>query len=110
MILSSDANVAGIGGFSGRESSVTASWVAMEVAAGRLRWVLPDGTGGFASPGDTRTGSQAAIDVVERACRADTVTGTSGTSVTLYDCQGRASAILQAAKDKTTTGVSTVQI
>ena len=110
VILSSDANVAGIGGFSGRESSVTASWVAMEVAAGRLRWVLPDGTGGFASPGDTRTGSQAAIDVVERACRADTVTGTSGTSVTLYDCQGRASAILQAAKDKTTTGVSTVQI
>jgi hypothetical protein len=65
-------DVAGIGGFSGRESSVTASWVAMEVASGRLRWVLADGTGGFGAPGDTRTGSQAAIDVVEQACRADT--------------------------------------
>jgi 4-amino-4-deoxy-L-arabinose transferase-like glycosyltransferase len=139
-ILSSDANVAGIGGFSGRESSVTASWVAMEVADGHLRWVLPDSGGGglgggaggggfggaggfggsagggfgaggaaggfgaggagggFGAPGDTRTGSQAAIDVVEKACRADKISGTSGTSVTLYDCQGRASAILKAAK------------
>ena len=92
-ILSSDANVAGIGGFSGRESSVTASWVAMEVASGRLRWVLPTGGGGFGAPGDTRTGSEAAVAVVERACRADTVSGT-----TLYDCKGRASAILSAAK------------
>jgi hypothetical protein len=97
-ILSSDADVAGIGGFSGRESSVTASWVAMEVASGRVRWVLPGGGGGFGAPGDTRTGSQAAIDVVEKACRADTITGTGSSSVTLYDCRGRASAILRAAK------------
>jgi hypothetical protein len=98
-ILSSDANVAGIGGFSGRESSVTASWVAMEVADGRLRWVLAEGAGGFGAPGDTRSGSQAAIDVVEKACRADTISGkNSGAKVTLYDCQGRASAILRAAK------------
>jgi 4-amino-4-deoxy-L-arabinose transferase-like glycosyltransferase len=94
-ILSSDANVAGIGGFSGRESSVTASWVAMEVASGRLRWVLPGGSGGFGLPGDTRTGSQSAIDVVERACRAEKISG-----ATLYDCQGRASAILRAAGAK----------
>jgi 4-amino-4-deoxy-L-arabinose transferase-like glycosyltransferase len=97
-ILSTNANVAGIGGFSGRESSVTASWVAMQVASGHLRWVLADNEGGFALPGDTRTGSQSAIAVVKQACRADTIKGTTGTSVTLYDCQGRGSAILQAAK------------
>ena len=70
----------------------------MEVASGHLRWVLPDGTGGFGAPGDTRTVSQAAIDVVERACRADKVDGS-----TLYDCKGRATAILRAAKATTTT-------
>ena len=100
-ILSSDADVAGIGGFSGRESSVSASWVAMEVASSRLRWVLADGGGGFGAPGDTRAGSQAAIEIVEKACRADTITGTSGSRVTLYDCKGRASAIRQAAKAAT---------
>jgi hypothetical protein len=58
--------------------------------------VLADGGGQFGAPGDTRTGSQAAIAVVKRACRADAVS----TSVTLYDCQGRASAILRAAGAK----------
>jgi 4-amino-4-deoxy-L-arabinose transferase-like glycosyltransferase len=102
-IIASSANVAGIGGFSGRESSVTASWVASEVASGHLRWVLASGGGGFAAPGDTRSGSQAAINVVAQACKADTITGTGGSSVTLYDCQGRASAILQAAGTPATT-------
>ncbi|HWF34780.1 MAG TPA: glycosyltransferase family 39 protein [Solirubrobacteraceae bacterium] len=92
-IISSNANVAGIGGFSGRESSVTASWLAMEVASGHLRWVVASSSGGFAAPGDTRTGSQAAISAVEKACRADSVSTTGGASVTLYDCQGRAPAI-----------------
>jgi len=35
-ILSSDGDVAGLGGFSGRESSVTVKWLASEVAADRL--------------------------------------------------------------------------
>jgi 4-amino-4-deoxy-L-arabinose transferase-like glycosyltransferase len=39
-ILSSDANVVGIGGFSGRESQVTTAWLADEVHSGRIRWVL----------------------------------------------------------------------
>ena len=43
-ILDGYTNVAGLGGFSGRESSVTASWIAMEVREGRLRWVIDDGT------------------------------------------------------------------
>lgn len=96
-ILSSDANVAGLGGFSGRESSVTASWLAMEVKAGRLRWVIVDNTQGSGLPRDTRTGSQAAMDVVARTCPRVTLTS-QGTTVTMYDCQGRAAAILQASQ------------
>ncbi|MFZ0039755.1 MAG: hypothetical protein WAK93_00485, partial [Solirubrobacteraceae bacterium] len=98
-IVSSDANVAGLGGFSGRESSVTASWIAMEVRNGHLRWVLTDGSqGGFAGPGDSRQGSAAALKIVAKACTAVTFTA-SGTKVTMYDCQGRSSAILaEAAK------------
>jgi 4-amino-4-deoxy-L-arabinose transferase-like glycosyltransferase len=95
-ILSSDANVAGLGGFSGRESSVTASWIAMEVRLGRLRWVLVDGNQGFQAPADGRTGSQAAMDVVAKTCRAVTFTTSSGTRATMYDCRGRAPAILAA--------------
>jgi 4-amino-4-deoxy-L-arabinose transferase-like glycosyltransferase len=96
-ILSSNANVAGLGGFSGRESSVSATWIAQEVAAGRLRWVIVDNTQGGSLPGDTRTGSQAAMDVIAKTCRKVTLT-TSGNTVTMYDCQGRAAAILQAAR------------
>jgi 4-amino-4-deoxy-L-arabinose transferase-like glycosyltransferase len=97
-IVSSDANVAGLGGFSGRESSVTASWLAMEVANGHLRWVVVDGNQNFGGPGDSRTGSQAAMEIVAKTCKAVTVRSTSGTSVTMYDCQGHAAAILAAAQ------------
>ncbi len=95
-ILTSDANVAGLGGFSGRESSVTPQWLAMEVRTDRLRWILAQSGQRFAGPSDGRQGSAAAFRVVERACRADTMNTGSGTA-TLYDCQGRASAILDAA-------------
>jgi len=90
-ILSDNANVAGLGGFSGRESSVTARWIAQEVKEGRLRWII-GGDSGFDVPGDTRTGSEAAFAIVEKACPSVTVDGTK-----LYDCAGRASAILKAA-------------
>jgi 4-amino-4-deoxy-L-arabinose transferase-like glycosyltransferase len=96
-ILSSNANVAGLGGFSGRESSVSATWIAQEVAAGRLRWVIVDNIQGASLPGDTRTGSQTAMDVVAKTCRKVTL-NSSGSTVTMYDCQGRAAAILQAAR------------
>jgi 4-amino-4-deoxy-L-arabinose transferase-like glycosyltransferase len=96
-IVSSNADVAGLGGFSGRESSVSATWLAQEVAAGRLRWVIVDGTQSGGLPGDTRTGSQSAMNIVASTCRRVTLS-TSGSSVTMYDCQGRATAILAAAK------------
>jgi hypothetical protein len=106
-IISTGANVAGLGGFSGRESSVSVGWLASAVRSGRLRWVIADQSGG--APGDTRAGSSSAFAAVARACRADTVsTGTGGTSAgasgastgtsTIYDCAGRAARLLAAAR------------
>jgi hypothetical protein len=95
-IVSTNANVAGLGGFSGRESSVTAAWIASEVRAGHLRWILAEGQSQFRLSGDTRTGSQSALAIVEKTCPAVTFTTSNGTKVTMYDCQGRASAILNA--------------
>jgi 4-amino-4-deoxy-L-arabinose transferase-like glycosyltransferase len=91
-ILSDNADVAGLGGFSGRESSVTAKWIAMEVKEGRLRWIIA-GDSGFAGPADGRSGSAAAFAVVAKACPSVTVDGTK-----LYDCAGRASTIVNAAQ------------
>jgi hypothetical protein len=96
-ILSSDANVAGLGGFSGRESTVSLSWLAHEVLAGKLRWVIVDSSQSGGLPGDTRTGSASALDVVAKTCRKVTLSTSDGT-VTMYDCQGYGAALLQAAK------------
>jgi 4-amino-4-deoxy-L-arabinose transferase-like glycosyltransferase len=45
------ADVAGIGGFSGRESETTAAWLAQEVRTGRIRWVMANGGFGGAMGG-----------------------------------------------------------
>ncbi len=50
-IVQSDANIAGLGGFSGRESTVSAAWLANEVSAGHLRWIVSDGDRGRPAPG-----------------------------------------------------------
>ena len=44
-IVTQDAEVAGLGGFSGRESTVSAGWLAMEVRDGRLRWIVSSSSG-----------------------------------------------------------------
>jgi 4-amino-4-deoxy-L-arabinose transferase-like glycosyltransferase len=103
-ILASNANVAGLGGFSGRESSVSVRWLAGEVSSGALRWVIADQTGGSARPGDTRQGSTAVVVVVAKVCRAVKINtsssaGLSSTGVTMYDCLGRSTALLKAAAD-----------
>jgi 4-amino-4-deoxy-L-arabinose transferase-like glycosyltransferase len=108
-ILTQNADVAGIGGFSGRESDVSVSWLAGEVRAGKIRWVLDEpGSTGTARglPGDTRTGAKTAMKAVAKACVAVTLATGSGSSsgaastsssaATLYDCQGRASALASA--------------
>jgi hypothetical protein len=81
-ILSSNASIAGLGGFSGRESSVSVSWLAAEVKAGRLSWLLVEGGNqrGPTLAGDTRTGSQSALSAIEQG--ATSVTLSNG--ATLY--------------------------
>ena len=100
-ILSSNANIAGLGGFSGRESSVTASWIAQEVSSGHLRWIMASSFGGGGAPGDTRTGSATALSIVEQVGTPVTFEA-NGTKVTIYDLQGKAAAILAAAQASTT--------
>jgi hypothetical protein len=89
-LISTGADVAALGGFSGRESQVSVSWLADAVADGRIRWVLADGAGGM--PADGRTGSSQVMAAVERACSAVSSSawgGGSGSGV-LYDCAGHA--------------------
>jgi hypothetical protein len=80
-------DVAGIGGFSGRESQVSVTWLADAIASGKLRWVMTDsgGTGGM--PNDARVGSRDAMSAVAKSCTA--VSSVSG----LYDCQGHAATL-----------------
>ena len=97
-IISSHANVAGLGGFSGRESDVSVSWLAQEVRSGHLRWVITESGGG--PPGDARAGSRSAFRAVERACHAVTLKGSGSRSTTIYDCAGDSAALLQAASTR----------
>jgi 4-amino-4-deoxy-L-arabinose transferase-like glycosyltransferase len=85
------ADIAAIGGFSGRESQVTATWLADAIDAGRVRWILTDGGGDRAAPNDTRVGSSSVMTLVGQAC---TSTSQSG----LYDCAGKAAALRTAAQ------------
>jgi 4-amino-4-deoxy-L-arabinose transferase-like glycosyltransferase len=88
-IITSGVNVAGLGGFSGRESEVSVQWLAQAVQEGRIRWVLADGQS-RGLPNDTRTGSQSVMTAVAQVGKK--VTTVSG--ATLYDLQGRSSALL----------------
>jgi 4-amino-4-deoxy-L-arabinose transferase-like glycosyltransferase len=109
-IVSDGAEVAGIGGFSGRESDVSVAWLAGEVSRGQIRWVLVEGSGssGPRLPGDTRQGSRRAMTAVTRACTKVTLSvsasggegaaaGGQGGEGALYDCGGRAAALARGA-------------
>jgi 4-amino-4-deoxy-L-arabinose transferase-like glycosyltransferase len=108
-IVSDGAEVAGIGGFSGRESDVSVAWLAGEVSRGQIRWVLAEGSGanGPRLPGDTRAGSRKAMTAVTQACAKVTLPssatggegqagGQAGASA-LYDCRGHAAALASGA-------------
>ncbi len=101
-IIAKGAAVAGIGGFSGRESDVSARWLAEEVSSGRIRWVLAEeGAGGRfggrfgGPPGDTRTGARTAMAAVASACTR-VQTSSSSTAGALYDCRGSAAELARA--------------
>ena len=84
-IINSGADVVAIGGFSGRESQVSAGWLADRVQSGAIRWVLATGGGG---PGnDSRVGSSDVMAAVAANGRA--VSSVSG----LYDVAGTAQAL-----------------
>jgi 4-amino-4-deoxy-L-arabinose transferase-like glycosyltransferase len=88
-IIQSGADVAALGGFSGRESEVSATWLAQAVKDGRIRFVLTDGTGS-AMGNDSRVGSSALMAVVQKLGKETSISG-------LYDLQGTAAAIAAAA-------------
>jgi 4-amino-4-deoxy-L-arabinose transferase-like glycosyltransferase len=83
-IIEDGAEVAGIGGFSGKESSVSVEWLEERIESGAIRWIYTSGSaagfGGTGAPGggsssggpggDTRTGSESAIDTVIKSCTA----------------------------------------
>jgi 4-amino-4-deoxy-L-arabinose transferase-like glycosyltransferase len=109
-IVSEDAEVAGIGGFSGRESDVSVAWLAGEVIRREIRWVLSEGSGsgGPRLRGDTREGSRKAITTVTKVCTKVTlsasasggeaqVAGGQGGGSALYDCRGHAAALASGA-------------
>ena len=86
--------MAGIGGFSGRESQVSVAWLAQAVRDGRIRWVITDGSGGFGGA-DGRVGSSQVMAAVAKVGRKVTITSGSSTT-TLYDLSGRADALAAA--------------
>jgi hypothetical protein len=99
-IIEEGAEVAGIGGFSGKESSVSAEWLEDRIESGAMTWIYTSGEsgsgGGIAAAGgpsgDTRTGSESAIDTVVKSCTKvdsseyESSEGESSGSGTLYQC------------------------
>jgi hypothetical protein len=86
-ILGDGADVAGLGGFSGRESQITLSWLADQIDAGKIHWIYVDG-GGLRNDG--RTGADDVMSAVEQLGQSTSVDG-------LYDVSGSASALRAAA-------------
>jgi 4-amino-4-deoxy-L-arabinose transferase-like glycosyltransferase len=110
-IIEEGAEVAGIGGFSGKESSVNAGWLEERIADGDITWIYTSGLSGAMAGGggesasaggrggDTRTGSESAIDTVVDSCTAISAAAygssaesetseSTGGSGTLYRCEG----------------------
>src|SRR4051794_3898173 len=87
-IINSGADVAALGGFSGRESEVSAGWLAEAVRDGRIRYVVTDaGSGGMGNDG--RVGSSALMAIVQKVGKETSVSG-------MYDLQGLADEIAAA--------------
>jgi 4-amino-4-deoxy-L-arabinose transferase-like glycosyltransferase len=113
-IIEEGAEVAGIGGFSGKESSVSVEWLEQRIESGAIKWIYTSGSGAtLAGPGgsfsggpgggsssagpgggsssngpggDTRTGSESAIDTVVKSCTKVESSGLGEGSGTLYQC------------------------
>jgi 4-amino-4-deoxy-L-arabinose transferase-like glycosyltransferase len=85
-LIATGADVAAIGGFSGRESQVSLAWLADAVQSGRLRWAVTSGGGGGGFR-DSRVGAQEVMTAIGKV-------GTPVRSVSgLYDLKGTADAL-----------------
>jgi 4-amino-4-deoxy-L-arabinose transferase-like glycosyltransferase len=88
-LIADGADIAAIGGFSGRESQVSVDWLADAVEQGRIRWVLTEGANGLQQDG--RVGATEVMAVAAQV--GDPVSSVSG----LVDLQGTADALRAAA-------------
>jgi hypothetical protein len=101
-IIASGAKVAALGGFSGRESEVSVSWLAEAVRSGRIRWVLTDGSGAGGAGRDSRVGASSLMSAVAKVgtrvpSSAYSTASSSASGGALYDLQGKADALLSLA-------------
>jgi 4-amino-4-deoxy-L-arabinose transferase-like glycosyltransferase len=87
--------VASLGGFTGRETVLTNSYLAWLISRHEARYFLLGGQSGVGGPGGT---SNAAVSTITSICKAVPITSSasSGGSATLYDCAGKAEAIASA--------------
>jgi 4-amino-4-deoxy-L-arabinose transferase-like glycosyltransferase len=87
-------SVAAMGGFTGRETVLTGSFLSSLVRSGEARYFLLDAGGrGFGPFG----GSNQAVSSITSVCTQVSYAGSSTTSTsTLYDCAGKAAAIAAA--------------
>ncbi len=91
--------VASLGGFTGRETVLTNSYLARLISRNEARYFLLGGQSGVGGPGGT---SNAAVSTITSICKAvsytssSSSTASSGGSATLYDCAGKAQAIASA--------------
>ena len=103
-IIKQNANVAGLGGWSGRESDPTIAWFASEVSSGHVRWGYSQGLANFNVKADGRTGDTAVLEAATRTCvRVDTTNGVRilgrfdhaefEYTPALFDCAGRGAAL-----------------
>jgi 4-amino-4-deoxy-L-arabinose transferase-like glycosyltransferase len=83
-------SVAAMGGFTGRETVLTSSYLSALIRSGEARYFLLGGTAGFGPGG----GSNETVSLVSSTCRRVSFAGSS--TSTLYDCAGKASAIAAA--------------
>ena len=85
--------VASMGGFTGRETVLTNSYLARLISRHEARYFLLGGQTGTGGPGGT---SNAAVSTITSICKAVSTTTLSTSSGTLYDCAGKAAAIANA--------------
>lgn len=88
-----------MGGFSGGDAAMTGERLAELVRSGELRFVAGSGIGGGRAgggPGGRGTGASTWAAAV-----CEPVTLASGSSLTVYDCEGKADELLQASQSST---------